>query len=240
MSHFLRRLSRPRCAPFFSLLLAACTSNSDGGGATESGSTTTGSAATTGGAAATGSTQADETGSSTTAQDTTGGSSSESSTGEGSTTGPAPSLPEDLATELSVAWACDDISVHLANPERTIMLTFVWPGRLAEAEKATVEVTYEVTFNGEGTDDIELRVEQGSNLDSSTCQSTSADPVILENTWDASGGFARITTWPAWLSPAGTIGSARVLFTSLEVTRRSDEQTFAIPDFEREDIPVLP
>lgn len=226
-------LARPSCTTLI-LFLAACTTVSNDNATT--GSATEDEPATDG-VPATGSTQADEaaTGDTTTAGDTAGHSSSESST-----TGAAPPLPEDLATELSDAWACGDILVHLANAERTVMLTFTWPGRLSVAEKSQSDVTYEVSFNEKDTGDIELMIEQGLNLDSTTCQPTSGDLPIVEERWNGRGGRARITVWPGWLSPAGTTGKARVAFTSLEVMRSSDQQTLSVPDFEREEIPSFP
>ena len=61
-----------------------------------------------------------------------------SSDGEGATSGPGtgdgssgmadePELPDFFQLQLTDAWACDDLQVHLADPARTLMLTVDWP-----------------------------------------------------------------------------------------------------------------
>jgi hypothetical protein len=170
----------------------------------------------------------------TTTSDETGAASTGSDT---ETTGDEVSLPGDFELELTDAWACGDLLLYLANPERTLMLTLSWPDLLANAEKAGSEVVWEIEFGVPSDQPITLVVQTGTHLDATTCASEGEEPATVDHTWNANGGTARLTVSPSELAPAGAAGVVSALLFELEVSDAADS-TASIELLEVLDVPI--
>lgn len=170
----------------------------------------------------------------TTTDDETGAASTGSDT---QTTGDDVSLPADFELELTDAWACGDLLLYLANPERTLMLTLGWPGLLSNAEATGGEVIWEIDFGLPSDQPITLVVQTGTHLDANTCAGEGEEPATVDHTWNADGGTARLTVSPSALAPAGAAGVVSALLFELEVVD-ADDSTASIELLEVLDVPI--
>lgn len=105
----------------------------------------------------------------------------------------AAGLPDDLAEQLTDAWTCGDLLLHVANPERTVMLTVMWPGLRDQAQQAGQRITWEVDFGRPNDRDIALVVHTGTDLDAGTCRRDGDRPAVLEHSFTALEGIARLS-----------------------------------------------
>lgn len=160
----------------------------------------------------------------------------DSTTSGTETAGEEASLPDGFELELTEAWACGDVQLHLANPERTIMLTLTWPGLLANAEKSGTDVTWEVDFGLPSDVPIVLVVQTGTQLDASTCMGEG--PATVEHTWSAVDGTARLTVYPSELAPIGWAGAVSAWLTDIELLAEGGGSAAPIEELEVLDVPI--
>ncbi|MEX1366033.1 MAG: hypothetical protein AB1Z98_23095 [Nannocystaceae bacterium] len=159
---------------------------------------------------------------------------------DGSTTAADPQapLPVGFEDELTDAWGCGDLLVHLANPERTIMLTASWPDLLSLAEESGTTITWEVAFGIPIDGDITLTVQTGTDLDAQTCNSVSEGPAVVEHVWSPSSGVLRLMVSPSAQAPLGAAGLVTARLIDLVLLREADGEGVTIADHEVADIQV--
>ncbi len=96
----------------------------------------------------------------------------------------AHALPQDFENSLSDAWTCGDLLLHVANPERSIMLTLYWPSLLDEGI-ADPSGDWDADVGGADGHEVAIVVHTGTRLDAGTCARRGEEPAVIDQTWTA-------------------------------------------------------
>lgn len=97
----------------------------------------------------------------------------------------ANALPAGFERSLSDAWACGDLLLHVANPERSIMLTLYWPQLLDQATPDQATGGWAADVGGDDGPRVAIVVHTGRQLDAGTCARQGDQPAVIAQTWTA-------------------------------------------------------
>lgn len=140
-------------------------------------------------------------------------------------------LPADFELGLRDAWACGDLLLHVANPDRSVMLTVYWPRLLDEATQAEV-TRWERTLGGPDGADAAIVVHTGARLDAGTCAREGDEPAVIEQTWNAVAEVGRLG-----LASADDGGSRLSAWLwDVELRRQDDGATVIVEQLEQLDV----
>lgn len=103
-------------------------------------------------------------------------------------------LGPDFAEELVHFGGCVDVIFYAVDSDDEVMVTFLAEGLVAEARAAGREISTVVELP---TDDVELTVEQGSQISDATCDDVIEAPgPRVRHTWTAISGTATVRIRP--------------------------------------------
>lgn len=140
-------------------------------------------------------------------------------------------LPADFELGLRDAWACGDLLLHVANPDRSVMLTMYWP-RLLDETTRTKTTRWESMLGGPDGTDVAIVVHTGARLDAGTCARKGDEPAVIDQTWNAVAEVGRLG-----LSSADD-GRSRLSawLWDVELRRQGDGATVVVEQLEQLDV----
>lgn len=141
-------------------------------------------------------------------------------------------LPADFELALSDAWACGDLLLHVANPDRSVMLTVYWPRLLDEASPAGATRGWEGALGGPDGANVAIVVHTGVRLDAGTCAREGDEPAVIDQTWTAVAEIGRLGLRPA------DDGRSRLSawLWDVELRREGDGATVVVEQLEQLDV----